>query len=67
MCIGCLVTCRSGLGKRVATLLDCIFGGALRVLTPNFWGESLRSNLYWLYLIEALLKALFTEIGLSPW
>ena len=51
---------------RVATLQDYIFGGALRVPSRDFQGESLRSDLHWLCLAMALLKELFLEFRLPP-
>jgi hypothetical protein len=42
------------------------FGGAPRVMSHDFYGETQMSDFYWLYLAMSLLKTLFCELKLSP-
>jgi hypothetical protein len=47
------------LGGGAATHVDSIFGGASRVPSHDFLGQSPRFDLHWLYLAIVLLRALF--------
>jgi hypothetical protein len=63
-CVGSLVTCNDGLGKR-GCQEEYIFGD--RVPSHDFPSEKGMSSLYWLYLAMAFPRALFCEPGRPPW